>query len=418
MAVYKIFKSIVHILGLLVHEKVNGFRKNFNGADFFFMVMKVLVVGSGHIGSIAVEDFARNMNSVKVFIADKNVVRAKEVAERIGMDNVSWIQLDASNHGEMVSTLGNFDLIMGFLPGSLGYQLIEACTEAGRDLVDVSYMPENPLRLNEKAVKAGVTIIPDCGLAPGISNVLVGHALAKLDKVLAVKIMVGGLPEKPVPPLGYIVTWSPENLIDEYTRKTRIVKNGEIAEVETLSGLEEVEFPEVGMLEAFYTDGLRTLLHTVKDVNNMWEKTLRYPGHAEKIGLLRALGFFDEEPVSVDGVSLPPRKLTAKLFERNLQRPEIKDIVVLKVEVSGIKSGHQVRYVYHMLDHFDASRGITAMARTTAYSASVIAQLMLNKAVEEKGVVPLERLGRNEEFFSAFTNELERRGIEITEKEI
>lgn len=418
MAVYKIFKSIVHILGLLVHEKVNGFRKNFNGADFFFMVMKVLVVGSGHIGSIAVEDFARNMSSVKVFIADKNVARAKEVAERIGMDNVSWIQLDASNHSEMVSTLGNFDLIMGFLPGSLGYQLIEACTEAGRDLVDVSYMPENPLRLNEKAVKAGVTIIPDCGLAPGISNVLVGHALEKLDKVLAVKIMVGGLPEKPVPPLGYIVTWSPENLIDEYTRKTRIVKNGEIAEVETLSGLEEVEFPGVGMLEAFYTDGLRTLLHTVKDVNNMWEKTLRYPGHAEKIGLLRALGFFDEEPVSVDGVSLPPRKLTAKLFERNLQRPEIKDIVVLKVEVSGIRSNQQVRHIYHMLDHFDASRGITAMARTTAYSASVIAQLMLKKAVEEKGVVPLERLGRSEEFFSAFTNELERRGIEITEKEI
>jgi lysine 6-dehydrogenase len=279
-------------------------------------------------------------------------------------------------------------------------------------------MSENSLTLNEKAVEAGVTIIPDCGLAPGISNILVGHAAEKLDKVWTVHIIVGGLPEKPVPPLGYIITWSPENLIDEYTRKARIVKDGEIVEVEALSGLEEVEFPNVGMLEAFFTDGLRTLPYTVKNVDSMWEKTLRYPGHAKKIGLLRTLGFFDEEQISVDGVSLSPRELTTKLFEQKLRKPEIRDFVAMKVEVSGIKDDKHVRYVYHLLDRYDESLGITAMARTTAYSASVTGQLLLKKAVKEKGVVPPERLGLSEKFFSAFLSELEKRGIKITEEEV
>ncbi len=379
--------------------------------------MKALVVGCGHIGSVAAEDLAKSMSPVEVFVADKNVARAEEVTERIGTNNVSWIQMDASNYREMVKTLGDFDLVIGFLPGSLGYRLVEACIDAERNLVDVSYMPEDPLTLNDKAVRANVTVIPDCGLAPGISNVLVGHALGKLDEVWAVQIMVGGLPEKPVPPLGYIITWSPENLIDEYTRKTRIVENGQIVDVETLSGLEEVEFPNVGMLEAFYTDGLRTLLHTVKNVNNMWEKTLRYSGHAEKIRLLNALGFFNEDHISVNGVSLSPRKLTVKLFERKLRRPEIRDIVVMRVEVSGVKNDKHVRYVYHLLDRYNEERGTTAMARTTAYPASIVAKSMLEKAVKEKGVVPLERLGVSEEFFSTFLNELEKRGIEITEEE-
>ncbi len=380
--------------------------------------MRILVLGCGNIGSVAAEDFAGSMGTFEVFVADKNVARAKEVAEAISMNNVSHIQLDASNYGELVNTIRNFDLVTGFLPGNLGYRLIKASIEAGRNLVDVSYMPNNPLRLNEEAVEAGVTVIPDCGLAPGISNVLVGHALKKLDRVSTVHIMVGGLPEKPVPPLGYIVTWSPENLIDEYTRKARIIKNGKIVDVETLSGLEKVQFPNVGMLEAFFTDGLRTLLHTVKNVGDMWEKTLRYPGHAEKIGLLKILGFFDEEQIRVDGVNLSPKKLTAKLFERKLRKREIRDIVAMKIEVSGIRNDRHVSFVYHMLDRYDEDRGITAMARTTAYPASIVAQLMFRKVVKENGVVPLERLGASEKFFSMFLSELEMRGIEITEEEL
>lgn len=380
--------------------------------------MKVLVTGCGRIGSVAAEDLAKSVGSVEVVVADKNGARAKEVADRIMGADVSCIRLDAADDNELINVLEGFDLVMGFLPGNLGYRLAEACIGAGKDLVDVSYMSENSLKLNEKAVRAGVTIIPDCGLAPGISNILVGHAATRLDKVWSVHVMVGGLPEKPVPPLGYIVTWSPENLIDEYTRKAGIVKDGELVEVEALSGLEEVEFPNVGMLEAFYTDGLRTLPHTVKNVDDMWEKTLRYPGHAEKIGLLRALGFFDEKPIGVDGVTVSPRRFTVKLFERKLRRPEIRDIVAMKVEVSGIRNDEHMRYVYHLLDRYDEDREVTAMARTTAYPASIIAQLMLKKAVKEYGVVPPEILGMREEFFSTFLKGLEERGIKIEEEKV
>jgi lysine 6-dehydrogenase len=380
--------------------------------------MKLLVLGCGNIGSVAAEDIGKSMDSIEVVVADRDETKAKLISERISQNNVSWIQLDVAKHNRLVKTLKDFDLAMGFLPGKLGYRLAEACIDARSDLVDVSYMAENPSTLNDNAAEAGVKIIPDCGLAPGISNILVGHAAGKLDKVQTVSIMVGGLPEKPVPPLGYIITWSPENLIDEYTRKAKIVKNGELVEVEALSGLEEVEFPNVGTLEAFYTDGLRTLPQTFKNVEDMWEKTLRYPGHAEKIGLLKALGFFDEEQIRVDGVSLPPRKITVKVFERKLRNPEIKDIVAMKIEVSGIRNNKHVRYAYHLLDRYDENRGITAMARTTAYPASIIAQLVLKKAIKEKGIVPPERLGMSEEFLFTFLNELEKRRIKITEEEI
>lgn len=379
--------------------------------------MKVLILGCGHIGSVAADDLARSLSPIEVFLADKRAARAKETAERIGASNVSWIQLDASDHHELVDTLREFELVMGFLPGRLGYQLVEACIEARRNLVDVSYMPEDIFTLSDKASEAGVTIVPDCGLAPGISNVLVGHAASKLDEVRAIHIMVGGLPEKPVPPLGYIITWSPENLIDEYTREVKIVKDGELRTVEALSGLERVEFPHIGALEAFYTDGLRTLLHTMKNVDDMWEKTLRYPGHAEKIRLLRDLGFFDEEQVSLDGVNLPPRTITIKLFEQRLRKPEVKDITAMKVEVSGLENGRPKRYVYDMLDRYDTSRGVTAMARTTAYPTSIAAQLILKKAIKRKGVVPPETLGTGPDFFNAFLNQLEKRGLEISQEE-
>jgi saccharopine dehydrogenase-like NADP-dependent oxidoreductase len=378
--------------------------------------MKVLIVGSGNIGSVATEDLAKSMPQTEIVVADKNEASAKKVVKKIGLHNVSCIELDATSHVELAKVLKDFTLVMGFLPGKFGYGLLEECILAGKDLVDVSYMPENPLALHEKAAEANVQIIPDCGLAPGISNVLVGHAVAELDKVQSVHIMVGGLPEKPVPPLGYVVTWSPENLIDEYMRKAVIVEGGKRVELEALSGLEEVEFPGFGRLEAFYTDGLRTLLHTIPEACDMWEKTLRFPGHAEKINVLKALGFFEEEPISLDGASVSPRKLTVKLFERKLWKPEVKDVVALKVEVSGVKKGKNVSFVYHLLDYCDDKHGITAMARTTAYPASIIAQFMLKKAVKGKGVIPPEKIGMDNVLFHSFLDELEKRGIRVSER--
>ncbi|MEM3617191.1 MAG: saccharopine dehydrogenase family protein [Candidatus Bathyarchaeia archaeon] len=378
--------------------------------------MRAIIIGCGRMGSAAAEDLAKKMSNIEVFVADKDADRAKETARKIGKSNVKWLQLDASNKSELVNALNEFDLALGFLPPKFGFSLIEACIEAEKNLVDVSYMPENPLVLHDRAVEAGVTIVPSCGLAPGISNILVGHAVAELDETHKVHIMVGGLPETLIPPLGYVITWSPESLIDEYTSKARIVRSGKIAEVEALDGLEEVEFPKIGKLEAFYTDGLRTLLYTIKDIEEMWEKTLRYPGHAEKIKLLRELGFFSDKEVIVEGHSVLPRKVTAKLLEEKLIKPDVKDVVVLRVEVIGLKNGERTRYLYDLVDYYDKKSGTTAMARTTAFTASIVANLILTKTIGLKGVVPPEKLGMDKETYQKIMKEWKNRGIEIIEK--
>ena len=380
--------------------------------------MKVLIVGCGNIGAVAAQDLAKSMPSSKIVLADKDEGKAKMVAQKMQNENVSYMRLEVSNSEKLVSSLKGFDTILGFLPGNLGFSLVEACIKAKKNLVDVSYMPQNPLTLNDEAVKSDVTVILECGLAPGISNTLVGHAASKLDKVQKIHILVGGIPEKPVPPLGYVVTWSPENLIDEYKRKARIVVNGKVVDVEALSGIEEVDFPGLGRLEAFYTDGLRTLLSTFSGVNEMWEKTLRYKGHAEKARFLRDLGFFEDEELDVDGVKVSPKRFTARLLQRRLRMPRVKDVVALKVEVFGLRAGRKAGYVYRLLDFYDAKTDTTAMARTTAYPASIAAQMLLKKDISIKGVVPPEKLGVDDGFFRKFLIELERRGVKIVEEEV
>ncbi len=377
--------------------------------------MKILVLGYGNIGSVLAADLAESMPSTTVVIAGRRVKRAKEAAIAIRKENVTSIGLDANDYHELVRTMKEFDLVIGTLPGNVGYQSVKAAIDAKVDAVDVSYMPEDPLTLNEDAVEANVTIVPDCGVAPGLSNLLVGHAISKLDKVENVYIMVGGLPEEPVPPLGYTITWSVENLLDEYTRKAKIVENSKVVEVEALTGLEVVEFLGVGKLESFYTDGLRTLLYMAKGVKNMWEKTLRYPGHVEKIKLLKALGFLDEHPIEIENIQLPPRRVTVKLLEKKLRRPEIRDVLAMKAEVSGTARGAERCYVYHLLDCYDKEHGVTAMARTTAFPASILAQLIAQKTIEEKGVVPLEKLGIKEKIFNKIIAELEKRRVKIVE---
>jgi len=206
-----------------------------------------------------------------------------------------------------------------------------------------------------------------------------------------------------------------KDLVDMYSRKVNIVKEGKVTKVEAMSGLEEITFPSVGKLEAFYTDGLRTLLHTVKGVKDMWEKSLRYPGHTQKIRLLKTLGFFDEKPVQIGGLSVSPRELTAQLLEKKLKMPAVPDIVAMRVDVSGVKNGREVMYTYHMLDRYDKRHHVTAMARTTAYTASVVTQLVAKKAIEGKGVIPPEKLGMNPKLYKKFMAAMGKRGIMVEE---
>jgi len=379
--------------------------------------VKIVVLGCGNIGSVVARDLAENLPSAQIVLADVNKSRVEEAVSTIGRGNVSWVQVDASNHRELVNTLKKFDLTVGTLPGSMGFPACKAAIAAKVNMIDVSYMPEDVMALYEAAVKAKVCVVPDCGMSPGLGNILVGHALSRLENVASIYLLNGGLPEKPVPPMGYVITWSVKDLIEMYTRKVTIVSGGKVTKVPALSGLEEITFPRVGKLEAFYTDGLRTLLHTVKGAEDMWEKTLRYTGHVQKIKLLKALGFFDEKALKIGDTSVSPRELTAKLFEEKLRMPNVPDIVAMLVKVSGERKGRKVTYTYHLLDRYDKKHGVTAMARTTGYTASVVAKLVAKKAVEEKGVVPPEKLGMDRRFYAKFMSEMEKRKLRVKESE-
>jgi lysine 6-dehydrogenase len=376
--------------------------------------MKILILGHGNIGSVLTRDLAKNLLKAQIVVAGRNQKKAEDAAAALHSENITGICLDANNHHELVKAMKRFDLAICALPGTLGFKSLEAAIDAKINMVDISYMPENPLTLNKNALKAGVTIIPDCGVAPGLSNILVGHALSKLDRAVDIHILVGGLPEEAIPPLDYTTTWSIEDLIHEYTRRAKIIKKGKIVEVEALTGLETIEFSGVGKLEGFYTDGLRTLLHTVDGIENMWEKTLRYPGHAQKIKLLKSLGFFDEYPVKIGDASVTPKMITIKLLER-LKKPEIRDLLIMMVEVQGITEESRKCYRFFLLDRYDEKHGITAMARTTAYPASIVTQLMVQNLIEEKGVIPLESMGAKSWFFNKLLDKLKKRQVRIVE---
>lgn len=373
--------------------------------------MKIIVLGCGKIGGVIARDLAESVDNVEIVAADKDQAQAVALAKQL--KNGTWISLDAGDYRGLVDRLNGFDLAVGALPGNLGFNAIKAAIEAEVNVVDVSFSPENPLMLNGEAMDAGVTVIPDCGVAPGLSNMLVGYAVSKLDRAREVHIMVGGIPEHPIPPLDLIITWSVEGLIDEYMRNPRIIEKGRILEVPALSGLEEVVFPRVGKLEAFYTDGLRTLLHTISGVESMWEKTLRYKGHAEKIILLKSLGFFDDAPIATDDTQIVPRILTATLLERSLKGIELGDILAMTVEVAGDRQGEETRLKFSVLDRYDKEKKVTAMARTTAYTASIIARKLVQGAIDHVGVIPPERLGKDCALFEDFLSELNNKGVTV-----
>lgn len=375
--------------------------------------MRVIVLGCGKIGSVIARDFADSEKDAEVVVADRSRERAEAAASTIA--GATPITVDASDYDDILDTLKGFDLAIGALPGDYGYQALKAAVEVGVSMVDVSFTPENPLELDRAAKDVGVTIVPDCGVAPGLSNMLVGYAAAKLDTVREAHIMVGGFPERPLPPLGYTITWSAEGLIDEYMRDATIIEGGRIVKVPALSGVEEIEFPVVGKLEAFYTDGLRTLIHTMPRVESMWEKTLRYPGHVEKIELLKTLGFFDNDPVVVESGPVSPRLMTARLLERKLRMPEVGDILAMTVSMAGEREGMEKKIRYYVLDRYDVEKDVTAMARTTGYTAAIVARKLAQGAIREKGIVPPERLGMDEAFFRRLLTELRNKGVHVEE---
>jgi len=371
--------------------------------------LKILVVGSGKVGSEIARDLARSSEVDSVIVADAQAKNLKNVR---GHAKIRTRRLDISQRKPLLAAMRNVDVICGALPGRLGFQLMTIAVEARRDLVDISYTPENPFKLHGKARDQENIIVPQCGVAPGFTNMCVGDASRRLGTITKVRVFVGGLPQRPTPPLNYRIVFSLEDVINEYSRPARIIEYGKEKLVDALSGRGFLNFPGVGRLEYFITDGLGSLPRSFPNVREMNEYTLRYPGHAEIMKTLRVLGFFEDKEVQVNGLAITPRKLSIALLKSamSLGRPE--DLLALRVEVEG-KLGKKSLISYQILDYYDARNKVSAMARTTAYPCTSAALLVGQRKLRSVGVVPPEKIAKDPEHFGFVLSRLRSRGVRV-----
>ena len=369
--------------------------------------MKITVLGAGLVGGPMARDLAAD-KKFDVHVADisKNVLAKLET-----FDGITTHQADLSDKKQLSAVISNADIVLNAVPGFMGFATMKTIIEQQKDVVDIAFYPENPFELDEPAKQKGVTAIVDCGVAPGMSNLLAAHAAQQLDKTETILIYVGGLPEIRQWPYEYKAVFSPVDVIEEYTRPARYVENGCEVIRPALSDAELIDFPGIGTLEAFNSDGLRTLAETMK-APNMKEKTLRYPGHIEKMAVLRETGFFEKEPIEINGVSIRPLDFTARLlFPKWQLQPGEADITVMQIIVEGTKNDQSVRYTFDLLDRYDPETGVHSMARTTGYTATTAVRLLAEGLYKNKGISPPEFIGRDPACVEFMLQGLEQRGI-------
>lgn len=332
-------------------------------------------------------------------------------ASRLAGGRITTEEVDLANAAAVRELVQRGDIVLGALSSKIGFQTLQAVIEAGRNYCDISFMPENALELDELAKEHGVTAVVDCGVAPGMSNLMAGHGAAQLDVCENIEIYVGGLPVKRTLPFQYKAGFSPHDVIEEYTRPARLVEHGSVVTREALSEIELLDLPGVGSVEAFNTDGLRTLADTL-DVPFMKEKTLRWPGHAELMRAFRETGLFSQEPIEVKGVQVKPLDvLSALMFPKWTYEPGEADLTVMRVRVEGIKNSKRMRYTWDLLDYFDEALQVTSMSRTTALPCTVIARLIAAGEIATHGVLPPERIGSESRRLEHVLDALEQRGV-------
>ncbi len=360
------------------------------------------MLGGGAQGGVIAADLAHSLPQASITVAD---VREPALPAR---PNLAWVEADCSDPETLARRLRGYDLGVGALPSRLGFGAMRAAIAAGTDMVDVSFSAEDPLALDAEARAAGVTITPDCGLAPGLSNLLLGQAVSTRGTPRAATIMVGGVAEDAARPYGYVVTWSLDDLMEEYTRPARIVRDSREMSVSVFSGLERVAVDGVGEMEAFYSDGLRTLIHTLPGVRTMGEKTLRWPGHVEAIRPLLRAGTLREE-LRARCTLEPPRDLVAMVVRVHWDaRGDARG------DTRADNRGEEIT----MVDRYDPARGLTAMSRTTAFTTSVVAQLAASGGLGEPGVRPLELVARDERACRFVVDAMAVRGVTFARKPV
>jgi lysine 6-dehydrogenase len=372
---------------------------------------KVVVLGAGLVGGPIAKDLSADF---EVIAADISSARLEELKS---FRSVVTVETDLSNPDSIVGLLAGADFAINAVPGALGYKALETCIRARVNTVDIAFMPEDVLNLNELALQNKVCVISDMGVAPGMSNLLSGYAATLLEDYRKLEIYVGGLPKTRTWPWEYKAVFSPADVIEEYTRPARLVRNGKVVVLPALSESELIEMPVVGTLEAFNSDGLRSLIHTL-DVPEMVEKTCRYMGHAELMRILSHAGFFSSEEIKINNQQIKPLDLTSKLLfsQWKLEKGE-HDLTVMKIIASGIKAGKNICIEWELFDEFDAVSGIHSMARTTGYAATAALRLMNAGLFMEPGVHVPEIIGRRKECVDFMLSEQEQRGIVYRQKQ-
>ena len=374
--------------------------------------MKIIVLGAGLVGGPMALDLARNGE----FMVTSADLSAAALSRLDNIDGITTVQADLDNAEVLKSLVKDHDLVISAVPGFMGFRTLERVIECGKNVVDIAFFPEDMFLLDAKAKKMNVTVICDIGVAPGMSNVLISYGASMLDTLEKGITYVGGLPVVRTWPFEYKAVFSPIDVIEEYTRPARYIDGGRLVVREALSDAELLNFPNIGTLEAFNSDGLRTLATTIKG-DYMIEKTLRYKGHIEKMAVLRDTGFFDKEPILINGVMISPLEFTARLLfpKWKLQEGE-EDLTIMQVITEGLKDGVRRRYTWDLYDRFDKATGVHSMARTTGYTATAVARLLAKGLYNRKGVSAPEFLGSDAAIVNFLLERLKERGVVYTEK--
>jgi saccharopine dehydrogenase-like NADP-dependent oxidoreductase len=370
--------------------------------------LNIVVLGGGRVGSAIVRDLTA-VDDYSVTIADVDPV----AVDRLMEDGADGMCIDLSIPANVARAIDHADLVVGAVPGFMGYRTVELVLDAGKPVVDISFFPEDAFGLKEKAEEAGVPCLVDCGIAPGLSNLVLGRLEEALDETHSFKCLVGGLPVERNWPWDYKAPFSPADVLEEYTRPARFRHRGEEVVVPALTDRELVPFPGLGTLEAFATDGLRSLLSTCS-TPNMVEKTLRYPGHAELMAIFRDAGFFSRQPIQAASGQVRPLDVTSALLFDQWQFEEGEpDLTVMRMEIEGTKDGHRVRHVYNILDYYDPETETSSMARTTGYMCTAMVNVIASGLWKEPGVAPPEIVGRREDCFEAVLKHLDARDVHV-----
>lgn len=373
--------------------------------------MKVLVLGAGLVGGPMALDLARN-GEFEVTSADRSAAALDRFG---GVAGITSVQTDLDNAEDLKTLVKQHDLVISAVPGFMGYRTMERIIECGKNAVDIAFFPEDMFALDAKAKEMNVTAICDIGVAPGMSNVLIGYGASMLDTLEKGITYVGGLPVVRTWPFEYKAVFSPIDVIEEYTRPARYIDGGRLVVREALSDPELIDFPNIGTLEAFNSDGLRTLATTIKG-DYLIEKTLRYKGHIEKMAVLRDTGFFDKEPILINGTMISPLEFTARLlFPKWKLKEGEEDLTIMRVITEGLKDGKRQRYTWDLFDKLDKFTGVHSMARTTGYTATVVARLVAKGLYTHKGISAPEYLGKDASIVKFLFDGLKERGVVYTE---